>query len=82
MMTRNLILAGMGGLLLAGCLGTPRQYESAPVTVSTKQGAVVCQLYTRELVLWDRAIDRPETMDVQTADEVCRREGLKIRDAL
>ncbi|MEL6208337.1 MAG: hypothetical protein AAFR47_24030 [Pseudomonadota bacterium] len=59
---------------LAGCID-PRDYESVPVEVSTRDGIVTCQLYTRERVIWDRSIDRPRSMSVQAADEVCIEEG-------
>lgn len=59
---------------LAGCVD-PKNFESDPVEVSTEFGVVTCQLYTKESVTWDRAIDRPETMSVNAADAVCRAEG-------
>ena len=61
-------------LVLAACLD-PRDYESEPVTVPTAQGPVICQLYTRERVIWDRAINRPERMSVEMADSICIAEG-------
>ena len=66
--------AAFAALLLAAC-GSPEVYESEPVQVDTPAGVVTCQLYTRNLVLWDRAIDRPETMSVSTADAICVNEG-------
>jgi hypothetical protein len=45
------------------------------VKVSTPQGVVTCQLYKHDRVIWDRAISRPETMSVATADAVCVAEG-------
>lgn len=76
----------IGALLVAtafisACAQDPRDYETTPVEVKTKQGTVVCQLYTRERVLWDRAIDRPESMSVRTADDVCRAEGVRRKNA-
>lgn len=68
-----LILAG--GLALSACAMDPRAYESTPVVVNTAAGPVTCQLYTHEQVIWDRAIARPESMDVETADNICRAEG-------
>ena len=61
-------------LSLTGCV-SPEDYETEPVRVQTPQGVVTCQLYTRERVLWDRAIHRPDTMSVATADQVCIAEG-------
>lgn len=66
---------------LSACAQDPRAYETTPVEVKTKQGTVVCQLYTRERVLWDRAIDRPSTMSVRAADDICRAEGLRRKNA-
>ena len=63
----------MGGIL-AGCL-SPEGYESEPVQLQTAQGPVICQLYTRDRALWDRAIHRPQTMTVQTADAIRMAEG-------
>lgn len=62
---------------LAGC--SPRFYESAPIYVYTPQGEVVCQLYTKEEVLWDRSINRPDSMSVQKADNICINEGYSRR---
>lgn len=62
-------------LALAGCDFSPEAYESEPVTVQTRMGVVTCQLYTRDLVVWDRAIDRPDNMTVSTADAICVNEG-------
>jgi len=61
--------------VLGAC--SPRDLESAPVTVHTPQGDVVCQLYTHDVVYWDRSIDRPATMSVEHADNICREEGRK-----
>ncbi|MFS4438423.1 hypothetical protein ACMA5I_09415 [Paracoccaceae bacterium GXU_MW_L88] len=62
------------GLVLAAC-SSPEAYETEPVVVNTAAGPVTCQLYTRTLHSWDRSIDRPESMDVDTADAICRKEG-------
>lgn len=43
---------------------------------STK-GVVTCQLYRRDMVAWDRAIDRPTGMTVAEADDLCRAEGYR-----
>ena len=63
------VLAG-----LAACV-SPESYESDPVEIDTPAGVVTCQLYTRDLVIWDRAIDRPDSMSVSTADAICVNEG-------
>jgi hypothetical protein len=59
---------------LAACV-SPESYESEPVEIDTPAGVVTCQLYTRDLVIWDRAIDRPDSMSVSTADAICVNEG-------
>jgi len=65
---------------LAACSIDPKDYESTPVTIETAAGPVVCQLYTREIVRWDRAIQRPESMSVETADKICYNEGLRQKN--
>lgn len=67
--------------LLAGCSADPRSYETAPVQLETTKGIVTCQLYTRERVLWDRSINRPDNMSVEEADETCRAEGFRQKNA-
>jgi hypothetical protein len=61
---------------LSGCID-PRRFESTPVEVETASGVVTCQLYTPGMVIWDRAINRPEDMSVEEADEICSEEGLR-----
>ncbi|SNX71124.1 hypothetical protein SAMN05878503_10877 [Cereibacter ovatus] len=61
--------------VVAGCSIDPKTYETEPVTIDTPRGKVVCQLYTKELVTWDRAIDRPARMSIAEADAICRAEG-------
>ncbi len=61
--------------LLAGCSLSPKNYETTPVQVATAQGPVTCQLYKPDMVVWDRAIDRPESMTVAMADQICIAEG-------
>jgi len=60
-------------VLVAGC--NPTAYESAPVEVTTDLGVVTCQLYTDDILLWDRSIGRPNAMTVRRADEICEEEG-------
>lgn len=70
-------------LMLVGFLGitacSPRFYETAPVVVNSAEGPVICQLYTKEEVLWDRSISRPENMTVTMADTLCVKEGYNLR---
>lgn len=61
-------------LTISACV-SPADYESDPVQVASPQGAVTCQLYTQNVTSWDRSINRPETMSVETADDICRNEG-------
>jgi type IV pilus biogenesis protein CpaD/CtpE len=75
MPARLFLPAALAAALLAGCVQSPEAYETTPVKVETPKGIVTCQLYTREIVVWDRAIDRPAKMGVQEADAICRAEG-------
>jgi len=68
-------------VVLMGCVGAPEDYETAPVLLHTEQGTVSCQLYTDEIVAWDRAIGRPASMDVATADALCREAGQRRVDS-
>lgn len=61
--------------VLSACVPDPRDYESPPVKLDTPDGTVTCQLYTRERVIWDRAIDHPPSMSLARADEYCQAEG-------
>jgi hypothetical protein len=70
----GLALAG----LVSGCVD-PKAFESDPVKVKTNKGVVTCQLYTKDEVLWDRAVDFPKSMTVLAADKVCVAEGHKQR---
>ncbi|MEX0348632.1 MAG: hypothetical protein AB3N15_04335 [Paracoccaceae bacterium] len=62
-------------VILSGCVPSPENYETTPVQVQSAKGIVTCQLYSKDLVVWDRAIDRPNNMGVQEADDICREEG-------
>ncbi|WP_317056752.1 hypothetical protein [Roseovarius rhodophyticola] len=74
-------LGSISAIVLAGCSVDPRNFETTPVQVKTAKGIVTCQLYTKERVLWDRAIDRPDNMSVREADDVCRAEGIRQQDS-
>lgn len=67
-------------VFLAACSIDPKDYESPPVTVETAAGPVVCQLYTKNIVRWDRAIQRPASMSVETADRICLNEGQREKN--
>ncbi len=71
----------LAAVVVSGCANAPAHYETTPVQVKTAQGIVTCQLYTKERVLWDRAIDRPNAMSVQDADAVCRAEGERQKNS-
>lgn len=75
----SLLLCLAAGALVAGCSPNPKQFETVPVLVPTAQGAVTCQLYTPLIVMWDRAIDWPRSMNVEEADGICRAEGIAQR---
>jgi hypothetical protein len=64
--------------VLSGCID-PKALETAPVQVKTASGKVSCQLYTKEEVLWDRAISAPKAMSAATANGICVAEGHKRR---
>lgn len=80
-MIKQLTIATLGVAALAACSIDPKDYESDPVVVETAQGPVVCQLYTQNIVRWDRAIRRPDTMGVTEGDNTCLREGERRREA-
>lgn len=67
-------------LILTGCL-SPQYFESDPVKLTTPKGVVICQLYKQNQVIWDRAIDRPESMSVAEADAYCIAEGQRRLEA-
>ena len=60
-------------LPLAGA--SPDAPDTQTVKVDIPAGAVTCQLYTRILVVRDRAFNRPPSMSVSTADGICVYEG-------
>lgn len=72
---KKLMICAAATAILAGCASNPRAYETSPVEVETPQGIVTCQLYSPEILVWDRSIDRPRSMGVQEADEICLEEG-------
>lgn len=80
-MFKSVAFLGAAIVLLSACAPDPRSFESEPVDVKTAQGIVTCQLYTKERVLWDRAIDRPEGVTIQQADAVCRAEGRRLQQS-
>lgn len=71
----------LSGVAISGCVPSPTTYETTPVQVETAKGVVTCQLYTRERVVWDRAINRPNSMSVEEGDAVCRAEGERLKNS-
>lgn len=67
--------------MVSGCVSDPRAYETEPVSLKTAKGVVVCQLYTRERIIWDRSVNRPANMTVEQADTICRDEGRRQKYA-
>lgn len=70
----SLFIGAAAIITLSGCIDL-KSYETAPVSVSTPQGVVTCQLYTANQVLWDEAIRVPKGMSINTGDAICRAEG-------
>lgn len=58
---------------LSAC--APQDMESTPVKVETPKGDVLCQLYARDLIYWDRAVQVPTGMSAADADAICRARG-------
>ena len=63
-------------LLFAAC--TKADFQTPLVAVQTPAGAVKCQLYTRDTVLWDEAVEYPATYTKEEADAWCRLGGATI----
>ena len=80
MLLKSIIFSSAGAFILTACVSDPSAYETTPVQVKTTKGVVTCQLYTKERVIWDRAIGRPKTMSVKEADDICLREGTRIKE--
>ena len=74
-MKKIALIAPIAVVLGLSACATPENYETTPVVVQSAQGPVTCQLYTKSIVAWDRAIDRPAKMSVKAADEICQAEG-------
>ena len=73
----SLSLLGATLALVLGC--TITSFETEPVTLKTNKGEVVCQLYERNTVIFDRVIHMPHAMHVEEADALCRAEGERLR---
>lgn len=79
-MTKTMWLPIVAAMALSGCDLDPRNYETPPVSVQTSRGLVVCQLYTPERIVWDRAIDYPANLTVKEADGICLAEGKRQKN--
>jgi uncharacterized lipoprotein YehR (DUF1307 family) len=66
--------------MLAGCADRASM-ETPPVQVATAKGPVTCQLYRRDIVMWDESVLRPDAMDKAEADGICRAEGKRLKAA-
>ena len=73
----SLSLLGVTLALASGC--TLASFETEPVTLKTDKGEVVCQLYDRHTVIFDRVIHMPYAMYVEEADALCRAESERLR---
>ena len=73
----SLSLLGVTLALASGC--TLASFETEPVTLKTDKGEVVCQLYDRNTVIFDRVIHMPYAMHVEEADALCRAESERLR---
>ncbi|MTH78852.1 hypothetical protein GL286_14055 [Paracoccus aestuariivivens] len=71
----------LGLLSFSACSNDPADYETPVVTVKTEAGDVTCQLYRRDMVLWDRALTKPATLSDEAANAACRNEGGRERNA-
>ncbi len=80
MFTKTVMLI-VAGAALSACSLNPRDYETTPVVLETAAGPVTCQLYRHDQVTWDRSISRPNSMDVKSADDLCRQEGYRVMKA-
>lgn len=73
-------VALIGGLAVAGC--SMAEFETDPVEVVIPAVTVTCQLYSRDIVMLDRAIDSPPGMTIAQADVVCRAYGQRLLEAV
>ena len=78
----SLTILAVSGIMLSACAPNPVDFETPPVVLQTSEGPVTCQLYRTNMVVWDRAIDRPDTMSVETGDNLCKQAGVDRRDGV
>ncbi len=80
-MRKTVIFGAIGAFSILSACVSPAAFESAPVQVQTAQGVVTCQLYTIDMVEWDRSVARPEGMTVEQADQICINKGYEVAQA-
>ena len=64
-------------LVNVGCIDKSK-FETAPVTLSSEKGNVICQLYSEDTTLWDEAISVPAGMSIKTGDALCKNIGERL----
>jgi hypothetical protein len=67
----------LGAVLLSAC--SPVDLETTPVQAQSAKGPVLCQLYTHDMVYWDRSIRRPDKMSASEADAICVAKGREVK---
>ena len=75
----SLSLSLLGATLALVSGYTTKSFKTELVTLKTDKGDVVCQLYDRNTVIFDRAIHMPHAMHIEEADALCRAEGERLR---
>jgi hypothetical protein len=81
-MKRIALVSSVLAVTMTGACVDRTGFETEPAVVKTELGDVTCQLYTADLVMWDRHIVRPKGMNAAIADEICYQEGLRQKEAL
>lgn len=70
----------IGLLTLSACSPNPADHVTPTVAVESASGPVTCQLYRRDMVMWDHAVARPTGMSNDAANDICRAEGQRQKD--
>ncbi len=70
----------MLGLLAVSACVPGEAFETDPVRVPTTKGDVYCQLYTRDIVMWDHSISHTNNMSTEEADDICYEMGKRMAD--
>jgi hypothetical protein len=69
------VIAIIAATSLMGCVPSPREMATAPISIDSPKGKISCQLFSAESTLWDMAISYPKGVAQKDADEACRAEG-------